>query len=215
MRRRLVQDERQIVGQGSPLAARAHCAARQSASPIHLSGNQIQPGTGVRLDHIRWSATGVPRPLHTLHRTVWRDTDFQRPPRRARGQFLQGVTNCHGNRLSRRRGRARPPYRKSMPALSWRDPTTREHAIHGCITAPPVRSRVGHMKATTIYAPRDVRLEDQPDPTIRKPTDAIVKVVAAGICGSDLWYYRGDTTIRDPFRIGHEFVGIVEEVGSD
>jgi threonine dehydrogenase-like Zn-dependent dehydrogenase len=71
------------------------------------------------------------------------------------------------------------------------------------------------MKATTIYAPRDVRLEDQPDPTIHKPTDAIVKVVAACVCGSDLWYYRGDSPVRAPMRIGHEFVGIVQEVGAD
>ena len=70
------------------------------------------------------------------------------------------------------------------------------------------------MKATTIYAARDVRLEDQPDPTIQKPTDAIVKVVAACVCGSDLWYYRGDNPVKEPFRIGHEFVGIVQEVGS-
>ncbi|MEO8518058.1 MAG: zinc-dependent alcohol dehydrogenase family protein [Dermatophilaceae bacterium] len=71
------------------------------------------------------------------------------------------------------------------------------------------------MKATTIYGARDVRLEDQPDPTIQKPTDAIVRVVAACVCGSDLWFFRGDNHIAKPFRIGHEFVGIVEEVGSD
>jgi len=71
------------------------------------------------------------------------------------------------------------------------------------------------MKATTIYAPRDVRLEDQPDPTLQKSTDAIVKVLAACICGSDLWYYRGDTPVKEPMRIGHEFVGIVQEVGPD
>lgn len=71
------------------------------------------------------------------------------------------------------------------------------------------------MKATTIYAARDVRLEDQPDPRIQKPTDAVVKVIAACVCGSDLWYYRGDNPIKAPFRIGHEFVGIVEEVGPE
>jgi threonine dehydrogenase-like Zn-dependent dehydrogenase len=71
------------------------------------------------------------------------------------------------------------------------------------------------MKATTIYAARDIRLEDQPDPVIKTSTDAIVKVVAACVCGSDLWYYRGDNEITEPFRIGHEFVGIVEEVGTD
>jgi threonine dehydrogenase-like Zn-dependent dehydrogenase len=71
------------------------------------------------------------------------------------------------------------------------------------------------MKATMIHAARDVRLEDQPDPSIQKPTDAVVKVLAACICGSDLWYYRGDNPVKKPFRIGHEFVGIVEEAGSD
>jgi threonine dehydrogenase-like Zn-dependent dehydrogenase len=71
------------------------------------------------------------------------------------------------------------------------------------------------MKATIIHAARDVRLEDQPDPGIHKPTDAIVKVVAACVCGSDLWFYRGDNPIEKPFPIGHEFVGIVQEVGSD
>ena len=65
------------------------------------------------------------------------------------------------------------------------------------------------MKATTIYGPRDVRFEDQPDPGIHMPTDVIVRVVAACVCGSDLWFYRGDNPIKAPFRIGHEFVGIV------
>jgi threonine dehydrogenase-like Zn-dependent dehydrogenase len=71
------------------------------------------------------------------------------------------------------------------------------------------------MKATTIYGAGDIRLEDQPDPVIKRTTDAIVKVVAACVCGSDLWYYRGDNPIKEPLRIGHEFVGVVEEVGSD
>src|SRR5664280_3567462 len=80
---------------------------------------------------------------------------------------------------------------------------------------PSARSRVVPMKATTIYAARDVRLENQPDPTIQKPTDAIVRVVAACVCGSDLWYYRGDNPIKDPFRIGHEFVGVVQDIGTE
>ena len=71
------------------------------------------------------------------------------------------------------------------------------------------------MKATMIHAARDIRLEDQPDPSIQKPSDAIVRVVAACVCGSDLWSYRGDNPVEEPFRIGHEFVGIVEEVGAD
>ena len=69
------------------------------------------------------------------------------------------------------------------------------------------------MRATTIHAPGDIRVSDVPDPTIGSPTDAIVKVVAGCICGSDLWPYRGENDIDAGSTIGHECVGIVEEVG--
>jgi threonine dehydrogenase-like Zn-dependent dehydrogenase len=72
------------------------------------------------------------------------------------------------------------------------------------------------MRATLLYGPGDVRFEEVPDPVIRDPRNAIVRVVAACVCGSDLWHYRGVTDApKAPQRIGHEFVGIVEEVGSD
>ncbi len=70
------------------------------------------------------------------------------------------------------------------------------------------------MRVTMIHAPGDVRLEDRPMPTIDAPTDAVVKVVAACVCGSDLWPYRGANEITEPSPIGHEIVGVVEEVGS-
>jgi threonine dehydrogenase-like Zn-dependent dehydrogenase len=70
------------------------------------------------------------------------------------------------------------------------------------------------MRATTIHAPRDIRLSDVPDPTITAPTDAVVKVVAGCICGSDLWSYRGENEVTAGNTIGHECVGVVEEVGS-
>ena len=71
------------------------------------------------------------------------------------------------------------------------------------------------MRATTIYGPGDVRLEEAPDPRLVEPTDAVVRVVAACVCGSDLWPYRGVVKARGPRRIGHEFVGVVEEVGAE
>ena len=71
------------------------------------------------------------------------------------------------------------------------------------------------MRATTIHAPGDVRISEVPDPRISTPTDAIVKVTAGCICGSDLWPYRGENPITAGDTIGHEAVGIVEEVGSD
>jgi threonine dehydrogenase-like Zn-dependent dehydrogenase len=71
------------------------------------------------------------------------------------------------------------------------------------------------MKATIIHGPRDVRLEDVPDAALQRPTDAVVRVTASCVCGSDLWPYRGVTETRRPSRIGHEFVGLVEEVGEE
>ena len=71
------------------------------------------------------------------------------------------------------------------------------------------------MKATVYHGTRDVRLETVPDPVIKEPTDAIVRVVRAAICGSDLWFYRGVTEWTPGDRTGHEFVGIVEEAGRD
>ncbi|MDF2091535.1 zinc-dependent alcohol dehydrogenase family protein [Knoellia sp. 3-2P3] len=71
------------------------------------------------------------------------------------------------------------------------------------------------MKATILHGTRDVRVEEVDDPTIQRPTDALVRVTAACVCGSDLWPYRGINEVRRPRRIGHEFVGIVEEVGSE
>jgi threonine dehydrogenase-like Zn-dependent dehydrogenase len=70
------------------------------------------------------------------------------------------------------------------------------------------------MKATVYHGARDVRLETVADPVLREPTDAIVRVTRAAICGSDLWFYRGVTQWEPGDRTGHEFVGIVEETGS-
>ena len=71
------------------------------------------------------------------------------------------------------------------------------------------------MRATTIHGTRDIRVSEVPDPTIEQATDAVVRVVAGCICGSDLWPYRGDNPITAGDTIGHECVGIVEEVGAE
>ena len=70
------------------------------------------------------------------------------------------------------------------------------------------------MRGTILYAPGDIRVEDRPDPVIKEPTDAIIRTVAACVCGSDLWPYRGIDKVAKPRAIGHEYVGIVEEIGS-
>lgn len=70
------------------------------------------------------------------------------------------------------------------------------------------------MRGTMLYGPRDVRFEERPDPTIIEPTDAIIRISATCVCGSDLWPYRGIAPIAQPQPMGHEYVGIVEEIGS-
>ncbi len=71
------------------------------------------------------------------------------------------------------------------------------------------------MRATVLYGPRDVRFEDVQDPTILQPTDAIIRNSATCICGSDLWPYRGLQPVSQPTPFGHEYCGIVEEVGRE
>ncbi|MFJ9846929.1 zinc-dependent alcohol dehydrogenase family protein [Kitasatospora sp. NPDC101155] len=71
------------------------------------------------------------------------------------------------------------------------------------------------MRGTVIHAPGDVRIETLDDPTILHPTDAIIRTAATCVCGSDLWPYRGLEPIGDPHPMGHEYVGFVEEVGSE
>src|ERR671929_200065 len=72
------------------------------------------------------------------------------------------------------------------------------------------------MKSAVLYGPRDVRFEERPAPTILEPTDAVVRISATCVCGSDLWPYRGIGVGPDagPSPMGHEYCGIVEEVGS-
>lgn len=69
------------------------------------------------------------------------------------------------------------------------------------------------MRGAVIYGENDVRVEDRDRPTIKEPTDAVIRTVAACVCGSDLWRYRGIQEVKKPTPIGHEYVGIVEEVG--
>jgi len=70
------------------------------------------------------------------------------------------------------------------------------------------------MKGAILYGPRDVRFEERADPKIIKLTDAVIRISATSVCGSDLWPYRGIRTTNEPTPMGHEYCGIVEEVGS-
>jgi threonine dehydrogenase-like Zn-dependent dehydrogenase len=70
------------------------------------------------------------------------------------------------------------------------------------------------MRATILYGARDVRVEDRDRPTIINPTDAIIRLSAACVCGSDLWPYRGIDDFGQPTPMGHEYAGVVEEVGN-
>ena len=71
------------------------------------------------------------------------------------------------------------------------------------------------MRGVVMHSPGDVRVEERERPQIVEPTDAIIRVPASCICGSDLWPYRGIAEMNGPTPMGHEYVGIVEEVGDD
>jgi threonine dehydrogenase-like Zn-dependent dehydrogenase len=71
------------------------------------------------------------------------------------------------------------------------------------------------MRGAVMHGPHDVRVEERSDPRIVEPTDAIIRLSATCICGSDLWPYRGLDTPDWPMPMGHEYGGIVEEVGSE
>src|SRR2546428_9466953 len=69
------------------------------------------------------------------------------------------------------------------------------------------------MRGAVLYSPGDGRFEERDDPRIIKPTDAIIRMSATCVCGSDLWPFRGANPVTQPTPMGHEYCGIVEEVG--
>ncbi len=75
-------------------------------------------------------------------------------------------------------------------------------------------SRNRTMRAAIFDGPHDIRVGERPDPVIKEPTDAVVRVVLGCVCGSDLWYYRGENP-HPVGSIGHEFIGVVEDLGSE
>ncbi len=79
----------------------------------------------------------------------------------------------------------------------------------------PTNGKGNNMRGAVMYGPGDVRVDVRERPTILKPTDAVLRVTASCVCGSDLWAYRGLEDHDWPVPMGHEYVGIVEEVGSE
>lgn len=71
------------------------------------------------------------------------------------------------------------------------------------------------MRGVMLHSPGDVRVEERDDPQLSRPTDAIIRLTATCVCGSDLWSYRGVNDVSGPSPMGHEYVGVVEEVGDD
>ena len=71
------------------------------------------------------------------------------------------------------------------------------------------------MRAAVFVKPGKIQVAERPDPGIVQPTDAVVRVVLACVCGSDLWFYRGQTPYEAQSPVGHEFIGVIEDVGSE
>jgi len=92
-------------------------------------------------------------------------------------------------------------------------PARGEAVRFGALAQRRIAVKEQDMRGALLYGPRDVRVEDRDRPTIVEPTDAIIRLVAACVCGSDLWPYRGVDSYGEPAPMGHEYVGIVDEVG--
>src|SRR3954471_256150 len=102
--------------------------------------------------------------------------------------------------------------RNSLRSSRWRRSGPTSMAIARSIRAThPAILRA--MRAVTFQAPYEVRVEEKPEPELQAPDDAIVRVEATGVCGSDLHIYHGRVQIEPGFTIGHEFVGTVEAAG--
>src|SRR3954471_285565 len=91
-----------------------------------------------------------------------------------------------------------------MVGSPWVRPST-DHSREGAAA----------MRGVVMRAPGDVRVEQREDPGIVSPTDAVIRLSATCVCGSDLWPYRGIEPVQGPAPMGHEYVGVVEEVGGE
>ncbi len=96
-----------------------------------------------------------------------------------------------------------------------------QHTLRGTRQVPSFEPRVVvdadpvvAMRAAIFNGPRSISVGERPDPVLKEPTDAVVRVVLACVCGSDLWYYRGESPF-EPGPIGHELIGVVEAVGRE
>ena len=91
------------------------------------------------------------------------------------------------------------------------DPQRSWHGANPMLTTRKIMET--SVRGAVMYAPGDVRVEERSDPRILKATDAIIRLSATCICGSDLWPYRGFDAVDGSSPMGHEYVGIVEEAG--
>src|SRR3954452_2313838 len=99
------------------------------------------------------------------------------------------------------------------PGVVSSSPETSQGGSDRPSRVPAVRCVMEDMRGAVIHGTGDVRFEERTDPVIVEPTDAVIRTVAACVCGSDLWRYRGIQQVTQATPIGHEYVGIVEQVG--
>src|SRR5438445_12947016 len=106
----------------------------------------------------------------------------------------------------------------SRRAIIWmrsNDRDTRTTCLFHLSRAGRAKERRYGMRGAVLHAPRDMRYEERDDPTIIKPADAVIRISATCVCGSDLWPYRGADRVTGPTPMGHEYCGTVQEVGSE
>src|SRR5215211_2579167 len=130
----------------------------------------------------------------------------QARPRARPARRLGGAAAALGRRRGRRRGR------RGQGAAAARASRRAPRAVDQ--PGPRRREGGGVMRGAVMHGPGDVRVEEREAPQIVEPTDAVIRVSAACVCGSDLWPYRGIEKHEWPIPMGHEYAGIVEEIGN-
>ena len=168
-----------------------------------VSGTAITSPPSTTLALVRLPADRRHR-LLAARRGPVRVRRHRRPARRRRRRPQHPAPRPRHHDVRRPRSRRRSHLPRSP---NHRD--RRRHVPH------PHNGRNTHMRGVIMYAPGDVRVEQREDPVIEQPTDAIIRVTAACICGSDLWPYRGIEPVNGPTPMGHEYVGVVEQIGDD
>jgi hypothetical protein len=185
-------------------------AARPGLFPRHRRHQRHGPPDLAAALAVSVAAASRP-PLPTSRSTDARHHRATLASARARRRRRSSTRGC--SHRGRRSCRSRHHQARRTRAHRRRPP--RDRGASASMVAEATRERRITMRATVMHGAGDVRIESVPDARLSEPTDALVRVTRAAVCGSDLWPYKSMQPSETGRRMGHEFIGVVEDVGAD